>query len=62
MEELARVVLARQEVAEERGYMAQWMGRPQLKEELYRQSLDFSLAALQGRLPAGANWVAPDLA
>lgn len=56
------MVLARQEVAEERGYMAQWMGRPQLKEELYRQSLDFSLAALQGRLPAGANWVAPDLA
>lgn len=62
VEELARVVLARQEVAQERAYMAHWMGQPQLKDEIHRQSLDFALAAVQGRLAAGANWVAPDLA
>lgn len=62
VEELARVVMARQEVAEERGYVERWLGQPQLKRDIYRQSLDFSLAAFQGRLPVGANWVAPDLA
>lgn len=61
VEQMARALLARQEVAEERGYLAQWMGQPRLKERIYRQSLDFALAAIQGRLPAGANWVAPAL-
>ncbi len=59
VEGLARAVLAWQEVAEERGFVEDWMGLPELKARIYQESLDFALAALAGRLPAGANWVAP---
>lgn len=58
LEGLARVVLAWQEVEEERGFVEGWMKIPEAKARIYQESLDFALAMLAGRLPAGANWVA----
>jgi hypothetical protein len=59
VEAFRRAALAALEEAEDRSGVEAWLGRPELKERFYGQSLDFARAAAAGEAPAGANWVAP---
>jgi hypothetical protein len=53
-----RAVMAALEADEDlRG--AAWAQKPELRSRFYQHSLAFAAASARGRLPAGANWVAP---
>lgn len=58
---LAKVVLCRLAVEQDREAVATWMADPGQKRLIYEQSLKFAGTALSGGLTPGVNWVAPML-
>lgn len=59
VENFRNIAITHLEVEEDRKGVRVWMDHPETKAKFYKQSLEFTAAAVRGAAPAGANWVAP---
>ncbi len=59
MANLASLLMGQMEKDHDQAGVSQWMSKPQLKIDFYRQSLGFAQKAINRKLALGHNWVVP---